>query len=272
MFKTFSPAASYSQFVERIWISKSRYNNGFAVSEYYPNGNADLLIELSQNSCKVLLFGAVTKKTYIQTDNRCEYLSVQFWPWQLNRLSGIHPKELVDQFVELDHIFDHSVDQIGIMLNNAETRIDKINVLYQILWQLTQDSSFDGSLGQSAIQQILKTSGIVRIKDLARFHSASVRRLETLIKNQTGLSPKFFARTTRLQKILKTIFEGIQDTLTDISYYFGFSDQSHFIHDFHELTGHIPTFFLNPNREDPRITYVPDIKYEPIGAHIFYHS
>jgi hypothetical protein len=44
MFEGFSPSINYSQFVERLWVSKSCFNSGFAVSEYYPNGNVDLLL------------------------------------------------------------------------------------------------------------------------------------------------------------------------------------------------------------------------------------
>lgn len=270
MFQSFSPCINFSQFIERLWISKSRLKHGFAVSEYYPNANADLLFELSPDNCRVLLFGPVTKKSYLQTNNHCEYLSVQFWPGQLKRLSGIYPKELVDQFVELNHIFHYSVDQIGIMLNNTTTTTEKMNILHNVLVNLTHDCSHIDSTGQSAIEQIIKTSGFVKIKAVAGSHEVSVRRLETLIKDQLGLPPKFFARTIRLQQILKTLFRGIPDTLTDLAFYAGYADQSHFIHDFKELTGKLPTFFLQPNREDAKITYIPDIHTEPVGTSIFH--
>lgn len=270
MFKSTSPPIQYFQFVERFWYSKSRYNQGVTISEYYPSGNTCLLFEFSAKKSRAFLFGPTTQKSYIRTNNECEYLSAIFFPGRLNCVNGIRPKELVNQFVALKKIFDQPVDLVGEKICKATTIDKKMNIVYSVISNLRQCFYNDHSLGRHAVELIEKTSGLTQIKEIARFHEVSVRHLETLIKNKIGLTPKFFARTIRLQTILKNISLGIPDTLTDLAFSGGYADQPHFIHDFKALTGRLPTFFMKPNREDFNLTHIPNIHREPDEIHIFH--
>jgi AraC-like DNA-binding protein len=130
--------------------------------------------------------------------------------------------------------------------------------------------SDDNSRIQPAIERIEKMSGSASIKNIAQFQGISVRHLESRIKNQTGLTPKLLSRTIRLQNILKHLFSGIPDTLTHLAFSNGYADQPHFNKDFKALTGRLPTFFMQPDRDDATLTYIRDMHEKHNGIHIFH--
>ena len=198
-------------------------------------------------------------------------MAIIFRPGQLNEIQGIHPKEVVNQFADLDRIVDQPVDCIGEKLCQAGTTVEIMHALYALTSNLIQNLSDDQSLVQSAVDVIEKTSGLAKIKDVAQFQGVSVRHLEMQIKDQIGLTPKFFARTTRLQNILSHLFSGIPDTLTHLAFSNGYADQPHFNKDFKALTGRLPTFFMQPDRDDATLTYIRDIHEKNNGIHIFHH-
>lgn len=77
------------------------------------------------------------------------------------------------------------------------------------------------------------------VRTLADIACLSKRQYERIFRETVGMNPKEYARVVRFQKALWMMQNG-QQNYAEIADGCGFSDQSHFIRDFKEMSGHTP--------------------------------
>lgn len=258
--KIFLPGKAFSRHIEKYWYTETNRVDDYLVSEYYPDGNTDLLFEFSSSCCRLFLFGPASKKAFIKTRMGCSYLSIRFRPGKFPRCDDIDTASLVDRFVEVSKIFGNNVDSFGDRLHAIESPAQKINAIEEMLPKAGIQPSGNIHQDQRAVECIEESGGAKDIREISREMGISIRQLERRVANLVGLSPKVFSRTVRLQRILATLCNGYPHHLTDLAYQNGYSDQSHFIRDIKALTGRTPGYFLRAHRIDSRITYLPVVQ------------
>jgi methylphosphotriester-DNA--protein-cysteine methyltransferase len=72
--------------------------------------------------------------------------------------------------------------------------------------------------------------------------------LKGVFKHFSGFSPKLFSRIIRFQSALNH-YGKKEKKLTEIAYDAGYYDQSHFIQDFKEFSGHSPKEYFSGKTE-----------------------
>jgi AraC-like DNA-binding protein len=94
-------------------------------------------------------------------------------------------------------------------------------------------------------QYMQDRKGTIRIDEIAHHAALSVRQYERRFVEETGLTPKTFARTTRFQRALdaKRLFPG--RSWLSIAHAFGYFDQMHMVRDFQSLGGGAPNCVLD---------------------------
>ncbi len=88
----------------------------------------------------------------------------------------------------------------------------------------------------------------VKVQELAKACGVSTRHLLRLFNEHIGTSPKAFSKNIRFQKARDAIFENPDQSLTELAYECGYSDQSHFIRDFYFFYGKKPKAFVEEMR------------------------
>ena len=99
----------------------------------------------------------------------------------------------------------------------------------------------------SAVQQVVRSKGQVKISTLAHDHNMSQDAFEKRFRQIVGAPPKAFANIIRLKSVIDHGRSG--KSLTEIAIDAGFFDQSHFNRDFKLFTGQNPSQFF---QEGPR--------------------
>lgn len=94
---------------------------------------------------------------------------------------------------------------------------------------------------------IYEKQGDINVKDLLERFPFSRQKLNQLFLKQTKNSIKEFATHTRLRAITSHQMNHPNESLTSISYKFGYFDQSHFIKDMKKFTGMSPSEFSKKN-------------------------
>jgi len=79
---------------------------------------------------------------------------------------------------------------------------------------------------------------------LAEECNVSERQLQRLFLQHVGVSPKFFARTVRINHVFDLLKITNDRLWHDIVYHCGYFDQSHFIMEFKEFSGVTPEVFF----------------------------
>ncbi|HEU5047555.1 MAG TPA: helix-turn-helix transcriptional regulator [Rickettsiales bacterium] len=129
-------------------------------------------------------------------------------------------------------------------LAEAKTARSAVAIIEHFLFTLLKENTPD-KLVHEAMRRIREAGGIIRIRDLAASLNISLDPFEKRFRQTVGSSPKQFAETVRLRKLIENRTEA--QTLTEIAYEAGYFDQSHFTRRFKTFTGQTPTeFFQSP--------------------------
>ena len=88
----------------------------------------------------------------------------------------------------------------------------------------------------------------MNVQEMAGRAFLSTRQFERNFKQFAGFSPKLYSRIIRFQAAMQQ-YGNKAMSLTAIAYECGYYDQSHFIHDFKEFSGHHPHHYFSGNAE-----------------------
>lgn len=235
------PGQDLNALVYRFWFGSKIEAAGKRSHEILPDGNVDLLLELSDIRCRVRLFGPATRTTSIQTNNNYDYLGVRFHPGKAPHFAQVKPPELIDDSVELGDFFGIHLDFLGERLHSCRTAQEKTSLVESLLGSAALDLIPKNALTERAIKLLETRNGQVKVKELAEQLGVSRRTLERLFVEHVGVAPKKFARILRFQNVLTILRARHFRDFTDLAFACGYADHSHLIKDFKALTGRLPS-------------------------------
>jgi AraC-like DNA-binding protein len=93
----------------------------------------------------------------------------------------------------------------------------------------------------AAATYLFQLHGAISMPNLAGRDFMGLRQFERRFEQETGASPKSFARVARFQAALDAKLASPRRTWLDIAHTFGYYDQMHMVHDFEGLGRNTPT-------------------------------
>jgi len=186
-----------------------------------------------------VLAGPASQPTVIDTrEQRC-LVTVDF------RLGGAFAffrapiSEAHNQLAELDHLWGPDARLLRERLLEARRPESMLRVLESVLLDhfIAQAPDLAIPFAASALERGLPVSEITA--QLGVLPKTFVRRF----RRHTGLAPKLFARVRRLQRVLRSIQDPSSTDWCELAQLHGYTDQSHFIHDFRDLSGMTPSAY-----------------------------
>lgn len=208
--------------------------------------NAGVTLSIAYDGKKILanVWGASTTSLNLgsEPNHYHSLLLIELLPYGLYQLTGFDQTEFTDKRINLEDVSSLLTKR----LCNAFLRANSLSELTQSLDRILLNSIGQHRLSSElvfATKQILATSGILSVKELATCTSYSERHLNRLFHRQIGINIKSFSRLTRLNHTLLKL-NSTPCTLADLAVECGFYDQSHFIQDFKTLCGTTPETYL----------------------------
>lgn len=247
----YPPHPAIDHLVSHVGIGRADAGVEAANFEYYPDGHADLLLQLTEANCELLLFGPARNRASLRMRaGRCHIL-VRFRPGRFPRDEATDPSALVDGVARLDRLFGYSAAQWGEALQKVSSPAACQRLLMERLLETEASCPSPPEAGRAYIDWIARSHGMTALGEFAAASGCSQRQLQRYTRELVGLAPKTLARNLRLQWILDTLHPGQTEPLTDLAYSAGFCDQPHFIRDFKSLTGKTPGDHLADRRPIP---------------------
>lgn len=145
--------------------------------------------------------------------------------------------------VPLEKLFGKDGQEIEQKILNANTALERINLIEPFLFNLLTDTKTVDHIVKSTVETILTANGQLSIDELSRQTNINRRQLVRKFTSAIGLSPKQLSKTIRLQATLKILQNKKFTSLTTLAYESEYYDQAHFIKDFKEFTGLTPKEF-----------------------------
>ncbi|MFX0202151.1 MAG: helix-turn-helix domain-containing protein [Candidatus Hodarchaeota archaeon] len=235
------PNREFSKLIEMYWHFPAHNGTDQRAFKILPDCNFDLVFVLGDRFCKLLFFGPFTKKIFLPIRNSHEYFCIRFRPGRIPRIADVQPPELVDNAIQLPKMLGIDTDVLCEHLH-ALTDIDsRQRFIEEVFRKARLESIVQVNHFSRLADRVACLKGMIRVDTLAIDSGMSRRTLERVFKAELGVPPKTFIRYVRLQNVVEKLRSRTHKRLAEIAYDCGYADQSHFIKDFKQLSGNLPS-------------------------------
>ena len=245
-YREIAPSADVAPLVFSFWEFTTAHENfGSIEHEIFPDGCISLFYHRNVNfNLRRLIFSGLT----------LESVSAPVFPGDIYWAMRISPAAAADvlradpagfrtrRMAEAEE-FPHLTAGLLEKLNACENFDEAIGVYENHLRKLNFGRNGNDEKVARALALIEKTSGEIRIAELAGALNLSVRQLERRFKASAGLSPKQFARTRRIRATAVDLVENNDVNWANRAAEMGFTDQAHLTHEFVSVTKRSPNSF-----------------------------
>jgi AraC-like DNA-binding protein len=220
-----------------------------------PDGCVDIIFDCDSSGATAEVFGTPMKAIDIKLDRQHRYFGVRFVSGVMPDCLDISAEELIEHHFSLQDVIPHANQLIDTIVEEtnfaAQVRLFKQFFERKTVRKLSP-------LTQTIVSFTLEHQGNIRIDELADLTGYTTRTIQRQFRADMGMSPKAFGRIIRCQCAVYDLNHKDKITFSDLACDLGFSDQSHFLHEFKKLVSTTPLDYLHRVKHE---TYTSRIQY-----------
>lgn len=258
---TIPPPKNLAAYVRYFWVLEGEASinqayvhrsmaDGCAELIFHYHGVFDELISDSttEKSFSSGLSGAAQRFRRFSINQNFGIFGAYLYPFAAAQLFSLPGTETRNQMLDLKCIAGSKANELEEKMMLAGSHVERVSVITSFLEsKLTKIKKQPPGVFE-VIKYIIHSSGNTDVDTLAEKSFLSTRQFERNFKQFTGFSPKLFSRIIRFQHAIAQY--GHQNkSLMDIAHACGYYDQSHFIQDFKEFSGHNPREYFSGKTE-----------------------
>lgn len=198
---------------------------------------------------RIELWGQIIQPLTFRSIGHNIMLGARFFPHTAACFLRDEIQQFNDGVIDFDAIGGNGVQTLYAKLLEARSLQQRLALLEAyLLDRLTKGSNHLNkfSLVNKIMQELQQADFFENMNQVALRHGVSLRHLQKIFQEYTGLSPKLYSKIHRFQNSLIKVAQK-ESSLTSIAYECGYFDQSHFIRDFKAFTGLAPSSFSPEN-------------------------
>ncbi|MBE9211522.1 AraC family transcriptional regulator [Plectonema cf. radiosum LEGE 06105] len=270
IYHTYIPQSPLSQFVKFFWSSEG---DSLASSQVklLPIGSIELVINLdydtiplfdpsSREQCgstsSIRLCGIQSQSFIIDNHSQISVMGVRFQPGGSVPFFQIPAKELYNQIISLEELWNFHAEQLRENLLKVPRIKARFLVLERFLFRMMQSQKSHPIIDFALCE--FQKSPIPTVNEVTNKIGISNRYFGQLFSDVVGLTPKLFCRIQRLRRLLILLAEKTTVDWSEIALNCGYFDQAHFIHDFRSFAGCCPTTYLKQRGLHPCHILLPN--------------
>jgi AraC-like DNA-binding protein len=240
MYTEFVPNRQLRPLVECFW--RSRTDGGASlIQRILPDGCADLIFDLAAGRETAFWVGTMTKPRVTESGGPRDLLGIRFHPGGAKGLLDRPLAELTDQRIPFQSITPSVEEALDRLLADSAAPFDAIE--RWLAPRVVQHARFP--LVQSIAHRVKRSSGNVRVGEIASSLGLSRQYLNRVINDCVGVDLKTFSRIIRMRACTESLrASAVEADWPAVAADFGFYDQSHLIHEFNDLVGLSPGRFF----------------------------
>ncbi|MDX9771588.1 MAG: helix-turn-helix domain-containing protein [Tenuifilaceae bacterium] len=256
--KTARPASILEPYIKQYWGIENVLPKGEQyVHRIIPCGISELMFYLGERPLvldsrksfneNVVLNGHQKEFFDIQIANQISLFSIAFHPQGLMKFFNIPMNEAYNQSIPLKYIDRVLEKELFPRLQDAETfeqRAEIVNSHFTTLLEKNY-ANFEFQRVSHIVNTIKSSKGLIGVDSLSSEACLSRKQFERVFTKHIGSTPKQYLKTVRLQHSLHLKSKDKDKSLTQLAYDCGYYDQSHFINEFKQQTGHTPKQYFN---------------------------
>lgn len=211
---------------------------------FQDNDNYEPIIAENQIMPCCYISGIDTKPSESNWYNSFSHFGASFYPHALFLIWGINASELVDK---MPNLLEIEITNIPEKLKKAKCHKERVAIMAAYFLEKIQHNKKDMLIHEFVFSNQMIYSNADLFSFLKK-NTISERQFQRKFKIQTGITFKNFNRLSTFEQVLENIPKLSNSNLTQLSYDFGYTDQSHFIKTFKEFSGATPLQFIKINK------------------------
>jgi AraC-like DNA-binding protein len=246
LYREYIPHPALVPYVQCYWSIASSSRE--LINHVLPDGCADIIFTMTETECVATVVGAMQSAIHSPVNAITTFVGVRFKPGCALPFLRLPLYELTDSLVSLHELWGKVGDHLAEKIHAAPSIAAQVAQLENALLQKICYVPDIDLLTLDALHTIRRAKGHISVHRLTTHLALSERQLERRFSQQTGLSPKMFARLIRFRTAAMLLQQQPMLPLQDLVHEIGFYDQAHFIHDFKAFSGLTPTEYLAQQR------------------------
>ena len=171
------------------------------------------------------------------------FMEVKLYPWAFELLFGHSVSSVGAGQVEMSDLGE-AATRFGESLRQCRSKAEVWEAFERFACQRLEQVDWVPPFLPHAFELILQSQGQMSIAKVSEALGVSRQRLHKVFKESVGLSPKEFARVTRLRQTIDSFYQSSNTSLTQLALEANYFDQAHFIHDFKSILNMTPKAFF----------------------------
>jgi AraC-like DNA-binding protein len=220
--------------VEYFWLTEP---SATGVYESMPDGRVDVVLVCSAVSPRFELYGPATRRQEMRVEPGAVYAGIRLRPEYAGMILAEDAWRIADTLLVLPRFGGYRPEEVADGAT-PETLFTKLSAAVRV--SLSRRPS-QGHWTRRAIAALEETAGMIRVEALADDIGVSRRKLERVFASEVGVTPKHFARITRLRALCDRLRGETRVPWSGLAADLGYADQAHLIRDVEQLTDHRPT-------------------------------
>lgn len=235
-YREYDPTPALRPYVACYWTSTAPAAS--ASHRVLPDGCIDILFDLSGDKYSdATVIGTMTRPLLFETSGPVEMVAARFRPGGAVPFLRLSAHEITDSHAQLTDVWqtDHLAERIREEVDNPR-RVRQLESA--LLARLADSGELDPRI-QAAVSCLEEpgrsVEGAAATVDVSRQH------LGRLFRRHVGVSPKQFARVSRMQRLRARVRCLTRPDWPALALHAGYYDQAHMIAECRALTGVTPT-------------------------------
>lgn len=238
--------------VEGVWMLRADASAPAAADPVVPDGCVEIVFNLADPFVRqtergaerqplALLAGQMTTAVTVRPTGRVDLVGIRLRPDRASAWIGAPGSELRDRLIGIDAApgVGRHARRLHDALGETTDTDERLAAIARLCGAWPRATATDREVAW-ALEAIRRTGGAAAISSVVNAGGLERRRLERGFRRTVGLTPKEFARITRVQRALALLDRQPRPTGAELAARCGYADQSHLIREFHALVGPTP--------------------------------
>src|SRR5690606_19458387 len=250
----YTPSIELQEYIRCYWSAQfNALSRPDLAHSVIPNGTVELIIHLTDDHCELfsdmwgpspdhVVLGMYTTPYVVRFRKSVHVFGIRFNPDGFQALAGIPSSHILQRFEDMEAVGGSPFGTLCSRIRacrNVDARTDLANNFFrQNLARHTNDRNY-----VQTAARLIRQHWSLRMSELHELLAISPRQLQREFKNQLGITPKAYMRLARMSAVHQYLNANGNVDLTTVAHASGFSDQSHFVREFHTMTGSRPGDF-----------------------------
>lgn len=165
---------------------------------------------------------------------------VVFQPTGISNLFRIKPSDFMNYILLPEFRFKRQLQDLWGRMELMDTADQMKKAVEKLLIEFIKKTIVKNQIINSIFAFASKNGGMLVVKDLCEIFNLTTRKLQRMLKDETGMSPKELLNIYRINYALDLLSSKNDSSLAAVSQMCGFYDQAHFIREVKSRIGFTP--------------------------------